>query len=274
MRCFDIRGEEFPAHTVIVVAVSPFFKTALCGDFKEGTSKMIELNGPSPASMSILLDFAYGEYSKMQLQDFSLRLDVWQDAHCFGITPLWKEAAHHALHNAEPQHMVDLVHHAELYGTEAESGVARRVLVENVVKVAEMSSRFGALSFRQLLNAKSSQLLVAYEDEILDIVNKWVGLNDDASKKEVEELYGQIRLERLRDRDRAQKLSMSPTYLAPLARQAFRLYFHASEASAKSAVEAQKKMNKNFLSRKSCVCLFTKVGWLAWTLVLIFFPKF
>lgn len=58
------------------------------------------------------------------------------------------------------------------------------------------------LSFKQLLKITSSQSFVGCEDDLLNIVDKWVRLNYDASEDEFEELDGIIRLERLRDRDR------------------------------------------------------------------------
>lgn len=49
----------FPVHVVVLAALSTFFKAAICGEFKEGKIKSMELNGSSPAAVGVILDFAF-----------------------------------------------------------------------------------------------------------------------------------------------------------------------------------------------------------------------
>lgn len=52
-----VEGQPFPVHKLIVAQVSPFFKTALYGSFKEDLHKEIVLE-QSKEVVSIVLDFS------------------------------------------------------------------------------------------------------------------------------------------------------------------------------------------------------------------------
>lgn len=55
-----VLDETIPIHLNNVTAVSPVFKTALCGEFKERKEKSIVLIESTIDVVNVILDYAYG----------------------------------------------------------------------------------------------------------------------------------------------------------------------------------------------------------------------
>lgn len=115
----------------------------------------------------------------------------------YQITGLRAMALTMALQKFSPMYIVQIIRHVEVCGTLEEKQQCYFDLVENIVKVATQYPSFGQLSSGQVLLALICENLIGTEDELLDVILKWVQMNPDASKVETEALFSAIGLERL-----------------------------------------------------------------------------
>lgn len=225
-----VRGEHFPIHLAIVAEISPVFKKALCGDFKEGQNKSLALNFSSPAVVNIILDYAYGVFQPKQLSDFSLCLDVWMTAHMYSVEGLVEEASKAAFREVTVSNLVDLVQHSTLYGSDEDYSHACRFVAFYFGEVSRNCRSFGSLRFHEMVQILSSNYLVGKEDEILSATMQWVKCNPKAGRYEIDGLFACIRMERLTDLDRIEALCASVTCPPSLVRQSTRICFHRMKA--------------------------------------------
>lgn len=224
------QNETFPIHLAIVAEISPVFKKALCGDFKEGQDKSMTLPDTSPEVLNVILDYAYGVFTVAQLMDFSFCLEVWKFSHQYCVESLLQEASLFALTHVSSQNLVQLVQHSILYGTEADHARALNTLAYHFEEVSH-SENFPELTAGQMRDTLSNMLLVGGEDEILAAVLKWQRLNPGAAKEDIEGLYGLVRLERLKDLSHVEALCTSDTCPASLAAVSARLCFQGLQAN-------------------------------------------
>lgn len=89
----------------------PFFKNAVCGEFKEGKEKTLDLKDSCPETLNIILDFGYGIFTDEQLEDFNLRFKVLKDSHLYQINGLHRAAFLFAMQKLLPQHIVPMLQH-------------------------------------------------------------------------------------------------------------------------------------------------------------------
>lgn len=234
-------GETFPIHTAIVASLSPVFKAAFCGDFKERREKRLVLNEVSPEVVNVILDCAYGSFEEDQLADTGLCLQVWRDAECYQINYLTEAASKVARVNPSADWRVRVLQHACMYGTEGDYADALANFASKIVGSAENCPDFGDLPADELTKALRSVHLLACEGEILDVITKWVQLNNAASKEEVEGLYGLVRLERLKDANLVEILLESEDSPRSLCKQASRLYLLRRQANAAKAKKSRSR---------------------------------
>lgn len=215
---FEVYGKKIPVHMAVVADISPVFKAALCGGFKEGQSKTISLKDSTRRSVDAILDFAYGTISDGLRDNVELCLEVWRDAHVYQIDMLQQKASNVALTLASSKHRCEVLKHAALYGTDEECEQARGVLAEEIIWVSKNCPSFRTLDSKQMVLVFSSKYLVATEDEKLDVMLKWKGLNPKVSAKEIGDIFCLLRLQRLTRREQVEKLCLSkdcPGSLAP-----------------------------------------------------------
>lgn len=81
-----------------------------------------------------------------------------------------------------------------------------------------------------MIKALSSQDLIAKEDDIVDVILKWIAMNGTASKNQVEPLYGRVRLERLKNVARIEELCSTHKCPVSLVQQANRIAFQRLQA--------------------------------------------
>lgn len=225
-----VQGQRLPIHLALVAEISPVFKKALCGDFKEGRNKTLVLSLSSPAVVNIILDYAYGVFARKQLADFDLCLQVWRDGHMYQIEGLCEEAAKVAFREVTVNNLVDLVHHATMYGTDADYSSACRLVAYHFNETARSCRSFASLRFHEMVQILRSNYLIGREDDILTSTLQWVKQNPAAEKYEIDSLLACIRIERLTDLDRIEALCASATCPLSLVRQSTRICFHRMKA--------------------------------------------
>lgn len=197
-----VSEETFPIHLSIVAEVSPVFMAAFCGDFKEGHEKSMTLKTSSSAVMHVILDYSNGICIEARLAEFDICLEVLENAEMYQISGLRDLAFALAMQNFLRHHIVEIVKHVELCGSEKEKRSAYANLAENIVEVAKHSPAFWELSSDQVRYTIKCTLLIGTEDEMLDIILKWIEKSPDAPKVETEPLFAHIRLEILESMNR------------------------------------------------------------------------
>ncbi len=73
---FKISGKNIPAHKLVLVAVSDYFRTALTGQFKESGQATYTLNDVDPQVFERFIDFLYGE--ALPIMDWRLILEIFR----------------------------------------------------------------------------------------------------------------------------------------------------------------------------------------------------
>lgn len=123
-----VRGQTFPIHLAIMAGILPVFQKALCGNFKEGTDKSIDLRDPSIQVVEIVLDFVYGICTSEQLCNFDLCIKVLRDSELYGIQGLRRATCSFAMEKFSPGRLVEMMRHVDVYGTEEERAVVQMSL--------------------------------------------------------------------------------------------------------------------------------------------------
>lgn len=141
----------------------------------------------------------------------------------FWITP---SRVHVRLAKVLPRHVVQIVQHVEIYGTNEEKNRAYLHLAEMFVGTAKECSSVGELSSGQVMQSFLSENLVATEDEVMWCASKWIAMNPQALNEEIAGLYSSIRVERLKRMDLMQKLISSEARPSSILRNSARLCLH------------------------------------------------
>ena len=83
LKCDD--DTEFPAHRVVLAAMSEYFHTSFCGSFVDSNSKVYKLNGVEAKNLSCLLDYFYTGRIKITTSNI---VELLQTADFLLVTPL------------------------------------------------------------------------------------------------------------------------------------------------------------------------------------------
>uniref|UniRef100_A0A8C4Q1Q2 Kelch-like family member 30 n=1 Tax=Eptatretus burgeri TaxID=7764 RepID=A0A8C4Q1Q2_EPTBU len=149
------RGQAFPCQRTVLALCSPYFRAMFSGQFLEVKATSVELPGVEPATLSMLLDFAY-----------TGRLTINQD----NVEALTEAAGHlqftvvrqvcirYLLQQIEPANCLGILEFAERHGLLELAARAQAFLLEHLLAVAK-EDEFLQLPASQLVELLGSSSL-------------------------------------------------------------------------------------------------------------------
>lgn len=148
---------EIPIHSGVVATMSPFFATALSGDFAEASQRRMVIGDACVNAVRVVLDFGYGLDIHPALRNGrELAWRVWALAHRFEIGALSEIAGSIVIENEPIGKSVEIFRQSRWYSCKS---VEKRMLTfirVNLHRVAEASPDFNELTHNELVDILNS----------------------------------------------------------------------------------------------------------------------
>ncbi|MBS4168483.1 BTB/POZ domain-containing protein [Parachlamydia sp. AcF125] len=189
-------GEKIPAHSLLLKLKCDYFKNMLKGDFKEASSKVIEVPY-SAAGVKGLVQFIYEGQTDLPFKDLEGRLELLAMSHEYGISDLFNYSVDliNEFLKKRPHLQAESVEHlivaSELYAVE-DFFIPCLIAAERLENLTEETSdqkkvNWDAIPFHlytKLLKIAMNQHLKKVEQKISLAINQRLSLSDPVKGKE------------------------------------------------------------------------------------------
>ena len=179
------------AHRVVLCAASPFFYNALNSDMKEKKEGVIRLEETSKAVMEEVLEYLYTGHVDINEHDVFDLLKIAD----YLIVPSLKELSREfILRTLSPSSCFMAYYYAARYLDPELEETARDFTFDNFVDAAE-SDDFLNLSVKQVEEwVSSDQMVVEEEEQVFQVIAKWMEKSENSKHQSFFELFRHIRL--------------------------------------------------------------------------------
>lgn len=192
-----VEGQTFPVHRNIICALSDFFRKSFSSTFKEPEKRSLVIQGASPSTVSILLDFAYGiDVTEKMSVDFDLAYKIVSLSHRLQVKELTRVAAAEAASQLTTANCVqlylllkrlDCVHHRTAF-----------IFIAQRLEDVSSSPDFGNVSDSDLDDFAQDQGTVVSEIGLYRTINRWLTHNKSfRGSDELEQLLSFVNFELL-----------------------------------------------------------------------------
>lgn len=192
-----VADKQIPIHSSVVATVSPFFSTALSGDFAEAAQRRLVIGDATFEAVQVVLDFGYGiDVTQALHREPPLAWRVWALAHRFEM-PALSEIVGFQLVEAEPVgKSVEIFRQARWYGCKPVERHMQSVIRANIHRVAEAAPDFTDLTVNELQEILSSGPHT-YQSEFnkYRAVKSWILHKKDERMKHLDDVFQHIRFE-------------------------------------------------------------------------------
>ena len=205
MRCFDdlrkkslftdvildVANTEFPAHRVVLVSGSEYFKKMFCTDHRASKQMMIQITGLSADVMEMLLTYLYTSKIKITKENVKLLL---QATDLFKVNTLKSACISFMLQNLTLANALSTLSHAENHNYTELADKARDLLEKNFENFVK-SDDFLKSSKNQLIKLfKNNNILAANEEMVFEAAVTWLMHKPESRKDHFGEILKYVRL--------------------------------------------------------------------------------
>nr|XP_003217775.1 PREDICTED: kelch repeat and BTB domain-containing protein 12 [Anolis carolinensis] len=183
--------EKFPCHKLMLAAFSPYFKAMFTCGLIECTQREVALHDMSAESVSVLLHYMYTAellLSNSNVQSVAITAFFMQMESVFQLCQTYM------MNHMDTSNCVGIYYFAKHIGAEELSDQARKYLYQHFAEVS-LQDEILEIEAQQLLSLiRSDDLNVSREDNILDLVLRWVNHSRRLRGDHLLELLKQVRL--------------------------------------------------------------------------------
>lgn len=184
-------GEKFPCHKLILAAFSPYFKAMFTCGLLECTQREVVLYDISAESVSIILNYMYS--ADLHLTHLNVQ-NVAVAAYFLQMEDIFSTCEKYMMDHMDASNCVGIYYFAKHIGAEDLSDQARRYLYRHFAEVS-LQEEILEIEAQQLLSLiRSDDLNVSREENILDLVLRWVNHSQKSRSEHLIELLKQVRL--------------------------------------------------------------------------------
>lgn len=185
-------GEEFKAHRQVLSEACPFFEKLLTSDMKESKEGVVRLETITKHQMADILEFIYTGHVNISSQENAENLIAAAD---FLLLPNVKSIASKFLEqNISISTCLSSFFVAEKYLCDELIKSTRKFICSNFVTVAE-TEHFLDLPSREVENwISSDEIVVSVEEDVFEIILKWINHNKSERSLKFSELFRHVRL--------------------------------------------------------------------------------
>ena len=185
-------GEEFKAHRQVLSEACRFFEKLLASDMKESKEGVVRLETITKHQMADILEFIYTGHVNISSQENAENLIAAAD---FLLLSNVKSIAGKFLEqNISISTCLSSFYVAEKYLYEELIESTRKFIYSNFLKVAE-TEHFLDLPSHEVENwISSDEIVVNVEEEVFEIILKWINHNKSERSLKFSELFRHVRL--------------------------------------------------------------------------------
>ena len=185
-------GQRFPAHRIILAALSRFFRTMFEGEFLESKQTDVAIRNIKGAVMKMLIEYAYtGEIECPASVENVLSLYV--AAHYVQFEEIFRICSDWLKGHVDESNCISMGIVGARYGDSDLLRIADRITAVTISVLAETED-FLLLSAEHLSRIIShDELGVTSEDKVLTILQKWMKHDEEARRAQVETLSAFVR---------------------------------------------------------------------------------
>ncbi|XP_057273499.1 kelch repeat and BTB domain-containing protein 12 [Pezoporus wallicus] len=184
-------GEKFPCHKVVLAAFSPYFKAMFTCGLVECTQREVVLYDISAESVAVLLTYMYS--AELHLTNHNVQT-VALAAYFMQMEEVFSPCQKYMMDHMDASNCVGIYYFASHIGAEDLSDQARKYLYQHFAEVS-LQEEILEIEFQQLLTLiKSDDLNISREENILDLVIRWVKHSRKSREEHLIELLKQVRL--------------------------------------------------------------------------------
>ncbi|XP_048212316.1 kelch repeat and BTB domain-containing protein 12 isoform X3 [Perognathus longimembris pacificus] len=185
-------GEKFPCHRLVLAAFSPYFKAMFTCGLLECTQREVLLHDITAESVSVILNYMYSaalEINNTNVQTVAMAAYFMQMEEVFSVCQKYM------MDHMDASNCVGIHYFANQIGAEDLSDQSKKYLYQHFAEVS-LHEEILDIEVHQLLTLiKSDDLNVSREENILDLVLRWVNHNQELRTEHLVELLKQVRLE-------------------------------------------------------------------------------
>lgn len=185
-----VEEERFDVHKLVLASCSPYFKAMFTGGLRECRMDEIPLQGISPCTLSMLIDFAYTSEIHINEMNVSYLLPA---ATMFQMQHVVEACCTFLENQLDPSNCIGISDFANEHGCQELNKKARQYIYEHFTEVCK-HEEFMQLNACQLIQLiKRDELNVNCESEVYDAVLAWVKYEERNRRPKLEQLLAGVR---------------------------------------------------------------------------------
>ena len=183
--------KEFKAHRNVLSAASPFLFKLLQSDMKENREGIVRFEEISAAVMEDVLDFIYTGSVEVTQENTK---DLIAAANYLLIPGMKKLSGRFLERQMANSNCISIFYFAEMYQCDELITNTRKFIHANFTSVAKMAEFLNLEAEEVERWISSDEISVAVEEDVLNIVLKWIEQNKSERKTWFEQLFRHVRL--------------------------------------------------------------------------------
>ena len=185
-------GNEFRAHRNVLSAASQFFVRLLQTEMKEREERIIRFEEMSASILGKVLEFIYT--GTVEVDDVQNAQDLIMAADYLLLVGLKTAAGRVIEREMTNSNCISTFYFAKKYRCEELEGKSRKFIRDNFIDVAK-SDEFLNLESQEVEDwISDDEICIEDEDDVLTIIQKWIGDEDGDRKAKFSELFAHLRL--------------------------------------------------------------------------------
>lgn len=186
-----VEGEEFPCHRVVLASFSPYFRVMFTCGLLECTKKEVVLHDITAESATEILNYMYS--AELHINNANVQ-SVATAAFLMQMEDIFSVCQAYMMDHMDASNCVGIYYFARDIGAEDLRDQAKKYLYQHFAE-ASLHEELLGIEFDQLLSLiTSDDLNVSREENILDLVLRWVNRDRTARAEHLPDLLKQVRM--------------------------------------------------------------------------------
>lgn len=185
-------GREFYSHRIILSSCSDYFCAMFTNEMKEKGEHVIELQGLSAKTMSILLDFIYSEQFMFTIDNVQ---EILPAAALLQLNDILVGCEQFLKNQLDPHNCLGILKFAEIHDCKNLKNATQEYIYEHFSHIVQNSDEFLQLKPYELEELiRSNEIEVANEQVVYNCVIKWINGDKKEREKYLANILQHVRL--------------------------------------------------------------------------------